>query len=206
MMATVEHLTDVQRRMLEDALKEYSEGNRDALKEENDMLVQLPLKFQEARRIEDKEDFRYIVQWKAARAWGYAKHNPQARIRSESEAAFRLADSGKLEDAIRRLRNPALKGVETRMATAILMFYRPERFTVLDYRAWRSLVHLRVLDPFDCWFEEPEDYPPYLEACKLLADWFGRTLRETDRALWQLKPLSPAQGNAPKTLGAELGL
>jgi len=195
MTATVEHLTDVQRRKLEDALKEYSEGNRDALKKENDMLGQLPLKFQDARRIEDKEDFRCVVCWKAARAWGYAKHNTQDRIRSESEAAFQLADSGKLEDAIRRLRNPGLKGVETRMATALLMFYRPKRFTVLDYRAWRSLVHLRVLDPFDCWFEEPEDYPPYLEACRLLADWFGYTLRETDRALWQLKPHATAQNN-----------
>ena len=72
-----------------------------------------------------------------------------------------------------------------RMATTILTFFDPERFSVMDVNVWRSLVHFRVVGAFECWFDEVLDYPVYLEACRAVSDWLGQTLRNTDRALWQ---------------------
>ena len=72
------------------------------------------------------------------------------------------------------------------MATAILMFYDPERYSVMDVNAWRSLVYIGFADPFDFWYEEAEDYPAYNETGLRLSREFHRTLRETDRALWVL--------------------
>jgi len=180
-MGSTAHLTGAHRRELEKALEHYPQDDW-----ESRLLRDLPVRFQAARCIERKEDFLEIVRWKAPRQTGHASENRPEKLRRASAQAFALASEDRVVEAIKSLRAPALSGVGTRVATAILMFYEPNRFTVLDKLAWRSLVHLGVLDAFDCWFEEPEDYPPYLGACTRLAKWFQHTLRDTDRALWQL--------------------
>lgn len=185
-MASTARLTEAHRRELEEALSRYLADDPEELGKENRLLQELPPRFQAAGRIDRKEDFIEIVRWKASRQTGHAADNSAAKIRKVTEGAFASASKGQVVEAVDSLRAPALAGVGTRVATAILLFFDSNRFTVLDKLAWRSLVHLRVLDAFECWFEEPEDFPHYLDACHQLASWFRHNLRKTDRALWQL--------------------
>ncbi len=136
-------------------------------------------------------DRKGIIAWKAARVLGKATFDEQ--IPRVTRKAFARASTGSrdgLVEAVDWLDD--LPGVGVRMATAILMFYDPERYSVMDVNAWRSLVHIGFADPFDFWYEESEDYPAYNEACLRLSRELHHTLRETDRALWVL---GDAQGD-----------
>ena len=132
-----------------------------------------------------QRDRKGIIAWKAARVLGKATWDEQ--IPRVTRKAFAHASTGShdgLVTAVDWLDD--LPGVGVRMGTAILMFYDPERYSVMDVNVWRSLMHIGFADPFDFWFEESEDYPAYNEACLRLSREFRRTLRETDRALWVL--------------------
>ena len=126
-----------------------------------------------------------IVGWKAARVLGKASW--EARVPRDTRAAFSKASKGideELVSAVDLL--DRLPGVGVRMATAILMFYDPDRFSVMDVNAWRSLVHIGFADAFDFWYEDAADYPAYNMACRQLSEQFRHNLRDTDRALWIL--------------------
>jgi hypothetical protein len=126
-----------------------------------------------------------IVRWKAARALKRARWS--WKVPDSTREAFALASSGSkrgLVAAVKLL--DELPGVGVRMATAILMFYDPGKFSVMDVNAWRSLVHLGFADAFDFWYEDAADYPAYNEACLVLSQEFHHTLRDADRALWTL--------------------
>jgi hypothetical protein len=74
--------------------------------------------------------------------------------------------------------------VKERMASAILAAFRPDRYTVMDWRAWetlRSLGHLSENAPRS-WRKR---WVPYLETCRTLAARFDVDLRTLDRALWE---------------------
>ena len=126
-----------------------------------------------------------IIAWKAARILGKATWDLE--IPRTTRRAFELASTGsqdELTKAVELLDD--LSGVGVRMATAILMFYDPERYSVMDVNAWRSLIYIGFADTFDFWYEDAEDYPAYNEARLRVSREFHRTLRETDRALWAL--------------------
>ncbi len=184
-MASLIHLTAEHRRSLEGALGRYPDGNEEERRREDRLLRDLPPRFQAAGRIERIDDLLKIGKWKFPLV-GFIEQNSPESISKSTDSAFELARKGAAIEAVEELCK--LNGVKTRMATAILTFYDPDHYTVLDWRAWRSLVHLRVLDAFECWFEDPGDYPPYLDACRQLAAWFRHSLRDTDRALWELGP------------------
>ncbi len=171
-------LSPKMRTLLEKALEQY-EGK----KGENNLLSDLK-RFKNDGFIREKEDFIRAVVWKSPRPKWRAQGNTPEKIQKISRTAFKLAREGKVPEAIEEL--TSLEGVGVRMATAILMFYDSSRFTVMDWLAWRSLVHVGRLDAFSCWFDDAATYPTYLKACKQLAKEFGHSLRDTDRALWQL--------------------
>src|SRR5207245_7328325 len=107
---------------------------------------------------------------------GWASRGP--RVRRVTGKAFAQAAGGSDEDlkgAVEKL--DELPGVGVRMATAVLMFYDPKRFTVMDVNAWRSLVHLGFVHAFDFWFEESKDYPPFNKTCLELSRQFHHSLR-----------------------------
>ncbi len=193
-MVSISHLTEAERTQLEHALRDYTSTD---MENEDSLFGSLPERFQKNGCILERDDFIRVVQWKARRAIGYARANDVEKVQRVTREAFGLASEGLIVKSIIELKE--LKGVRTRMATALLTFYDPDQFTVMDWRAWRALVHLRVLDAFDCWFENDEDYPTYLRACKELAAWFGHSLRDTDRALWALRNSS----NAPVAQDSE---
>jgi hypothetical protein len=72
------------------------------------------------------------------------------------------------------------------MVTAVMMFYDPRRFTVMDFLAQRSLVYLGRISTFYFWFKSSTNYPKFDGAVSRLAKDLHRKLRETDRSLWKL--------------------
>lgn len=123
-----------------------------------------------------------IAEWKAARVKGYVDRN-----RSDEQFVKDVTQVSLLTKN-ERLRLEALtllSGVNIRMASAILFFCFPERYTVMDWRAWKSLKTLgklngEIKDNFDCWKK-------YNDVCRQIAGQFGVSLRKLDKALWMFK-------------------
>jgi hypothetical protein len=92
-----------------------------------------------------------------------------------------------------------ISGVGPALASAMLMAHDPERFTVLDVRAYRSIVLLAQtgllpsygIDPTRLTerarFSAAETWLAYLHACRALARAVGCSLRDLDRALFAAK-------------------
>ena len=74
-------------------------------------------------------------------------------------------------------------GFRPAMGSVVLAVCRPARFTVADSRALKAL---RVLDlmPLGPPSFRMQDWQPYLEACRELANSCDMRLRDVDRALW----------------------
>jgi hypothetical protein len=79
-----------------------------------------------------------------------------------------------------------LPGCAPAGASAVLMVADPQRFTVMNKRAIKSLVYHELWDTaaqgsgatYERWLE-------YLQICRRLSTDHAMTLREIDRALWQ---------------------
>ena len=69
------------------------------------------------------------------------------------------------------------------MSSVILAACRPEKFTIADARALKTLRRLGRMPDGPPGFRA-SDWPPYLNTCRNLADLCGLSLRDTDRALW----------------------
>lgn len=120
-----------------------------------------------------------VVRWKAARSSGYFLRNDPAVVEARVREALDANDPLEALDILTRMH-----GVKERMASAILAAFRPDRYTVMDWRAWealRSLGHLSEAEPRS-WRKR---WVPYLEACRALAVRFDVDLRTLDRALWE---------------------
>ena len=76
-----------------------------------------------------------------------------------------------------------LKGVKLAIASAILMTALPERFTVYDDRAKKSLQALNLLQDSPC----KGEWLNYLHSCRQIARSTRFDLRTIDRALWAAK-------------------
>ena len=73
-----------------------------------------------------------------------------------------------------------LNGVEVPVASAILTATKPQRFTIIDFRALESLgvSERRTYYSIDY-------YLAYLRTCQELSNEYKTSLRTLDRALWQ---------------------
>ena len=99
------------------------------------------------------------------------------RIETITREAIELARNNEIKESIEKL--VELFGVRTRVASAILTFYDPENFGVVDVRAWKSL-YKELKQDF-----EPEDYVKYLKDIRELAKKCNLTSRNVDQALWE---------------------
>jgi thermostable 8-oxoguanine DNA glycosylase len=74
-------------------------------------------------------------------------------------------------------------GIGVPIASAILTVCYPDRFTILDYRAWEALFHFKKVEsksiPVDI-----GSYFNYLGKCREMAREKNMSLRELDHALW----------------------
>lgn len=144
-----------------------------------------------------KSDFNFknvekIVEWKDPVYKKFKKKsfklNTEANVQKITKEAFSKIKEGEkcrendIKEAIEIL--DTLDGVGVPVATAILMTYDQDRFTVMDWRVWNILFLCCRLDrPFPKTVTA-DDYPPYLKACQNLASELRISLRTLDRALW----------------------
>src|SRR6266568_1365539 len=119
-----------------------------------------------------RSNLEAIYRWKSARRIRLLGDNTDAEIEQALKAAV---GAGDVKVAVCSL--TSLAGVGVKMASAILTAIDPECYTVLDIRA------LEALGTGDG--EDVDLYVVYLEACRTMAERFGVTLRDFDRANWQ---------------------
>ena len=161
--------------LLEGALFDHNEGW--------DGYHEIHLRLQRDKAIKGKDDFVDIIDWKSPRNTKRARKQVRwnGRLVQLTEEAFKRADRGQLEMAIEKL--DEIPQVAPRTASAILMFYNPEKFTVMDVFAWTALDKGLGMKP-GFGYKTAKDYPQYNAMCRKVATDFGRNLRDTDRALW----------------------
>jgi hypothetical protein len=116
-----------------------------------------------------------VGKWKAARIVPLLARNSSVEVEEITREA--LADP----EYLRHWTLQRLRGVGAPMASALLTVWAPDRYTVLDFRAARSLHRMGELPGPD----ETPDFPTYLECCRAISKRLGVGLRDLDRALWQ---------------------
>jgi len=154
-----------------------AEENRYA--EEMERIETLPSAFTEGSW--SMEDVEWIIRWKSSRSIGYFERNDREDVTQHVNDALTADSVSEKVDILSEL-----DGVQVRMASAILLFVNPDRFTVLDWRAW-DVLHENGYLP-DEMPDDPtvEDYLLYLGACWAIANEYDVSLRTLDMALWAL--------------------
>lgn len=155
------------------------EAEEDQYAEEIDRLESLPSSFADGSW--SMEDMEWIVRWKSSRSIGYFERNDPVEVQEQVSKAIKV---NSVTEKVAVLTE--LDGVQVRMASAILLFVNPDRFTVLDWRAW-DVLHENGYLP-DEMPDDPtvEDYLLYLGACWAIANEYDVSLRTLDMALWAL--------------------
>ncbi|MDP2841946.1 MAG: hypothetical protein Q8O17_06715 [Candidatus Methanoperedens sp.] len=119
-----------------------------------------------------------ISEWKAGiRNKGRIEKNDEQFVRDVTQISL-TTHNEELKLEVLTL----LSGAFIRMASTILFFCYPERYSVMDYRAWNSLkafdnIKSEIDDTFDCWQK-------YNKICREIAKQNGVSLRTLDKALW----------------------
>ncbi len=125
--------------------------------------------------------FLPVCYWKSPRALGWQLMNRSSEIESKSNSAFRNDHPWTVLTT--------LVGVGVPTASALLTFWDPKRYTILDVRAINALAAAGA-----AWEGKPFQrntaslwnarYGEYLVCCRAIASHVGRDLRTVDRALW----------------------
>jgi hypothetical protein len=129
-------------------------------------------------------DFDRIFHWKLRGQYGRQStkraRNSDAAYRTVTEAVFRISGPTlDYETVVRTGLLAALPGVGVPVASAVLALTEPDRYCVIDFRAWRALFGDKRAS-----FTIP-DYLRYrLEVARLATD-LGWLVQETDLALWE---------------------
>jgi len=130
----------------------------------------------------------YIVAWKLpksaiddmGRKWAKIGRMEIENIKKITSEAFKLADQGRIKEAVIKLRE--LPEVRVAVASAILTFYNPNKYGVIDIYAWKALYgEQRKSGSF-----KPEEYVRYLKDIREIAAKCYMTPRQVDLALWYL--------------------
>jgi len=146
------------------------------------------------------EQLRKISDWKAGRRnrRHIRRNSPQKVVKVTKHALSFEGD----ESMVSALCSPNLNGVRVPVASAILTFYDPARYGVIDQHTSRSLYRNRGVfqERFgSSWFFgrkklvglTVEDYLEYLRIIRRMAETVSReegipfTPRDVDKALWQ---------------------
>lgn len=132
------------------------------------------------------DELSKIGRWKAVRSTGYLARNDDGFVREVTTVAFARATPDSIRHRVLRI----LDGVGNPMASAILTVWRPDQFTVLDFRAVGALRRLTALGLLGSPAPEGRSgtlpgYGAYLAAYQPIADRLGVSYRDLDRALWK---------------------
>lgn len=139
------------------------------------------------------EEFLLIASWKSDRAVPCVASND--RVAGTIAAATQRAFADGLDVTDRLTELTKLHGVGVRLASAVLTVFRPDEYSVLDWRALDTLKQQGELTidtsgnvlAFGArrpgWWDD--HYAPYVSGCLAIAEREGVLLRDLDRALWR---------------------
>lgn len=173
---------DLGRRVIEQQESRYAE-EEDLYEEEVARLESLPTAFEKGEW--SREDLEWIIEWKVGvftkPTLKHLRKNSDEEIRARIEEAVHKSSIRSKAEAL-----TSLTGIGIPVASAILLFINPSRFTVIDERAWNVLQETGYLSQNLSDGPTIEEYLLYLGACWALANEFDVTLRTLDKALWAL--------------------
>lgn len=173
---------ELSKELIDSKSSEYlGEEKDDHVQLEKRLLETLPQSF--ATGSVAIEDVYEIIEWKANRNWNDFKtsNDPEEVLAAVDLVTQSIPTSLKINIL------STLNWVQVPTASAILMFVNPQKYTVIDQRAWRilhetgELTRKKKQDEFDA-----KDYEQYLSVCRQISARHGRDLRTLDRALFRL--------------------
>jgi len=173
---------DLGRRVLEQQEPRYAE-EEDMYEEEVARLKSLPTAFEEDEW--SRDDIEWIIEWKVGvfvkPVLRNLRENDDEKVQTRVEEAVHETSIRSKVEAL-----TSLQGVGVPVASAILLFIDPERFTVIDKRAWGALREMEYIDRELSEDPSVDEYLLYLGACWTLANEYDVSLRTLDMALWAL--------------------
>lgn len=127
----------------DDFQKWKERGHLQEYENEEDMREKLSNQFENKRCIDNRQKLLDILYWKL-NPRNYASAEKQSKekdsiedIQKATKRAFSVDEAEKSLEALTEL-----AGVGPAVASTILMFYKPGKYTVLDQHAWRTAVEL----------------------------------------------------------------
>lgn len=127
-------------------------------------------------------DFYAIIIWKSNRTKNKVRDGLKAANLSPSQLLKQVHDIS--DDREKMCRLNKVRGIGIPIASAILTVCYPDRFTVLDYRAWSALYQFKRVSKQAMPHGIKKYFDQYLPECTRLAKKMKMSLRETDKALW----------------------
>lgn len=131
-----------------------------------------------------------ILKWKSPRPLRHYEINDENYIKNVTQLAFQV-DNDKLKIHILA----ALKGVNYPSASAILMFFDPINYPVIDIRVWKELYKMNLVQ------ENPrgmsftlEQWSKYLQIIRRIGNHYNLTAREIEKRLFDYNKMTQ-QGN-----------
>ena len=128
-----------------------------------------------------KEEFIKICKWKSPRPTKYYMKNSEENIKEITKRAFSLKYEKKKMELL-----DSLNGVGVRVASAILTVIYPDKYGIIDVRAWNALRNLGIIKgpekrknyfSFNDWYR-------YLKIIKHIAEKNKTTPRKIDLTLY----------------------
>lgn len=128
-----------------------------------------------------KKDILFnIVDWKAPRIRNRVRDNKKEFVEEVTKHCFSsLNEQFKIEGLT------ILRGVDYRVASAILHFCFPSLYIIMDYRAWGTLEEQKYLPKKYDIKDDFEHWQRYLNVCRKISKRCDYSLRQLDKALWQ---------------------
>lgn len=105
-----------------------------------------------------KDEFISIGKWKTRRQTSNYEKNSEDKVRELTKKAIFAPEKEKIQILLK------LNGVGVRVASAILTVIYPERYCVIDYRAWRALLWLKNIGKSGQFnFQSYKEYSEFLD-------------------------------------------
>ncbi len=144
------------------------------------ILLMKKIKTAKKRGYLTKGELKQICRWKSARVINRIKKNSYSKINKITNKAFREKNEKKKMELL-----ISLSGVHIPMASAILMFYNPKRYGVIDVRVWLFLYKLKVVksNPDGRGFTIKE-WIEYLNLLRKYSKLYKVKPRDIERTIW----------------------
>lgn len=134
----------------------------------------------------EPQEVLLVASWKSDRSLPCIAMNERVQGTLATKTKDTFADGLTTTDRVRRL--CAIHGVGVGVASALLTVFRPEEFSVADWRALQTLkshddsaAQVGFADHADAWWYR--HYDLYVEGCNAIARRAGVSLRDLDRSL-----------------------